>query len=500
MQGKVDQAEANFVEMAGRNQDNPQAGLILGDFYMEINRRDKAVAAYQAILTKHPDYIPALARLAEYKLNVQKIDESMGYTDHILKSNPKSSEGQILKGRIYLARREYNDAISILQLYVKDFPRSAAGHYYLGLAHYGNRDLQQTRTHLAEAVNIKPEWDDAQISLAEILALSGSYDQALAHVKTVLKAGRIDVRGALLAGQLYLQKNDLPNAERSYALAVKCSPNNPMGYVGLGRVHLQQKNVKEALSQFDKALQIQPNYIEALRLISAVHISSKQYKIAINKINERIKSYPSHPWLYHLLGQVYEAAGDNGRAEANYREAVRLNSESPELVNALGSFYMRQGMLDLAETKFTEAVRLSPSSYQSYMGLGLVCEAKNKYGEAKENYRKALEIQPRLFSAANNLAFLYAETGDNIDQALNLAQSAKESVPDDPYISDTLGWIYYKKNTFSRAIVYLREANEKLTKNATIRYHLGMAYLKNGNRDWAMIQRQDHDDDSGGEF
>ncbi len=69
--------------------------------------------------------------------------------------------------------------------------------------------------------------------------------------------------------------------------------------------------------------------------------------------------------------------------------------------------------------------------------------------------------------------------------ALNLAQKAKEQVPDDPHISDTLGWIYYKKNIPSRAVVYLKEAAEKVPNVAMIRYHLGMAYYKNGNRDLA---------------
>jgi hypothetical protein len=45
------------------------------------------------------------------------------------------------------------------------------------------------------------------------------------------------------------------------------------------------------------------------------------------------------------------------------------------------------------------------------------------------------------------------------------SRSAKEQFPDDPHISDTLGWIYYKKNVFSRAIVYLREANDKIQNN-----------------------------------
>jgi tetratricopeptide (TPR) repeat protein len=72
------------------------------------------------------------------------------------------------------------------------------------------------------------------------------------------------------------------------------------------------------------------------------------------------------------------------------------------------------------------------------------------------------------------------EHGGNVDEALALAQSAKAQFPDDPYISDTLGWTYYKKNIFSRAIVYLRESNEKIPNHPVIHYHLGMAYYKKG--------------------
>ena len=119
------------------------------------------------------------------------------------------------------------------------------------------------------------------------------------------------------------------------------------------------------------------------------------------------------------------------------------------------------------------------------MALGMIYESEKNYTKAQEYYEKALKINPNFAPAANNLAYLYAEQGGNIDVALNLAQKAKEQVPDDPHISDTLGWIYYKKNISSRAIVYLKEAVEKFPNQPLSRYHLGMAYYKNGNRDLA---------------
>jgi tetratricopeptide (TPR) repeat protein len=113
----------------------------------------------------------------------------------------------------------------------------------------------------------------------------------------------------------------------------------------------------------------------------------------------------------------------------------------------------------------------------------LIYDAQKKYDKAKEYYEKVLKINPKFAPAANNLAYLYLEPGGNVDEALNLAQEAKRQFPEDPHISDTIGWAYYKKNVFSRAVGYLQEAKEKIPENPVVRYHLGMAYYKNGDKE-----------------
>jgi tetratricopeptide (TPR) repeat protein len=119
------------------------------------------------------------------------------------------------------------------------------------------------------------------------------------------------------------------------------------------------------------------------------------------------------------------------------------------------------------------------------MALGMIHESEKNYPKAQEAYEKVLKINPNFPPAANNLAYIYAERGGNIDVAMNLAQKAKEQAPNDPHISDTLGWIYYKKNVPGRAVAYLKEAAEKAPNQPMVRYHLGMAYYKNGDRDLA---------------
>jgi len=138
-------------------------------------------------------------------------------------------------------------------------------------------------------------------------------------------------------------------------------------------------------------------------------------------------------------------------------------------------------MMEKAKIQYAATVEKSPNNLAAHMTLGLIYESENNIAKAQESYEKVLKINPKFTPAANNLAYIYAEHGGNIDVALNLAQMAKEQVPDDPHISDTLGWIYYKKNVPSRAEVYLKEAAEKIPDQPLVRYHLGMAYYKSGN-------------------
>jgi Tfp pilus assembly protein PilF len=146
---------------------------------------------------------------------------------------------------------------------------------------------------------------------------------------------------------------------------------------------------------------------------------------------------------------------------------------------SLGGFYARHNLADKAIQQFQTALKQNPNALPAQMGLGIIYQNQKNPEKAKEAYQKALKINPKFAPAANNLAYLYAEKGENIDEALNLAQMAKEQFPEDPSISDTLGWVYYKKNIPTRAIVYFKEALEKVQDNATIHYHLGLAYFMN---------------------
>ncbi|MBS3907272.1 MAG: hypothetical protein KGZ49_09575 [Syntrophaceae bacterium] len=53
------------------------------------------------------------------------------------------------------------------------------GHHFLGLAHLGNRDIQQGKTALAEAVKLNPNWIEGRLLIADIHLRTGALDLEL---------------------------------------------------------------------------------------------------------------------------------------------------------------------------------------------------------------------------------------------------------------------------------------------------------------------------------
>jgi Tfp pilus assembly protein PilF len=76
--------------------------------------------------------------------------------------------------------------------------------------------------------------------------------------------------------------------------------------------------------------------------------------------------------------------------------------------------------------------------------------------------------------------------GIHLDQALELVQRALEIRPEDGYIMDSMGWVYYKKQAYDKAVFYLEKAVELSNYETVIAAHLADAYLKTGERKKAV--------------
>ena len=166
---------------------------------------------------------------------------------------------------------------------------------------------------------------------------------------------------------------------------------------------------------------------------------------------------------------------------ARSRKATALPNPLPEAYTLLGQLFIAQGRLTEATKEFSDLVRDNPRSAAGHLMLGLLMHAQRNTRAAIEHYEKAVELDPRTAApAANNLAWLYAESGENLDRALELAQIARFHLGADPEPLDTLGWVYMKKGVMSQAETFIRQAVDLNPKNPVYHYHLGVIYSQKG--------------------
>jgi Flp pilus assembly protein TadD len=135
-----------------------------------------------------------------------------------------------------------------------------------------------------------------------------------------------------------------------------------------------------------------------------------------------------------------------------------------------------------AMASMQQAQRADPKNPSAFLEYAELLEAAGKKREAMEGYTKVLGIDSDNMVALNNLAFLDAESSQNLDQALTYAEHAKKLAPKNSEVADTLGFIYYQKNLNTEALRELRSAVDLDPGNASFHLHLAMALLKKGDK------------------
>lgn len=88
---------------------------------------------------------------------------------------------------------------------------------------------------------------------------------------------------------------------------------------------------------------------------------------------------------------------------------------------------------------------------QSYSGIGNIYQQRGDLKEAITEYQASLKLDPKNWDTANNLAYLYAKNGTNLEEALNLAHRALSRNPESPEMLDTLSLVYLKMGRVAEA-------------------------------------------------
>jgi len=137
--------------------------------------------------------------------------------------------------------------------------------------------------------------------------------------------------------------------------------------------------------------------------------------------------------------------------------------------------------VDRGVATLKRARELAPQNIQTLLLLGGAQLSTQRLEDAKESYRAALKLDSGNLEALNNLAFLVADTGGSLDEALRLATQALQKAPKQANITDTMGYIYMKMRKSETALQVFRNLSKQYPTNPTFHYHEGLVLLDVGN-------------------
>jgi tetratricopeptide (TPR) repeat protein len=478
-------AEAVFQRIGVLGDKDPRHRGALARYYTASGNTKAAAAEYQNILKKHPDDVQNGLDLAALYLDLGERANAKRIVDSFLVKTPNDPRTLLFRGRLLVDDGKTEEGIRDIQHAAQLRPDWAMPPYFLGLAYIQQGKLDLAEGALNQAVQLEPNYLSPSLILAQLALKQGKPERAIGAVERAVEQKTQMLQPYLLRTMALIQEGRYEEADKGIRPLVDAFPNpteRSLIYRTMAWAKFYQKRYEDAYNLAKQSLLYDSTSQQALFLLGASRIRAKKTDIGIAEVESHVRLNPQFAPGYETLARVLALAGRFGEAEKSAEKSIEID---PNLVSSqllLSDIQARNGKLDQAMDVLSKLSRTQPHMVEVPIRMGQISEVKEDWTAAEKHYSKALEIEPRNPVAKNNLAWVYAEHGGNIDLALRLAQEATEALPDSPAVSDTLAWILVKKQSYAMAISLLQKLIQKEPENAAFNYHLGVAYYRTGQK------------------
>jgi tetratricopeptide (TPR) repeat protein len=440
---RLPEAEQILLELRKIAPDNPTAYNALALFYESTGQKEKAVAELQARAAEKPKDFALRNRLVVDLIETNRLTEALALNDKALKDSPKDPQVYYSSGRIFLLQGNAQAAVAAFQKAVSLQPNAPMTHYLLGNAQAALGMNKQARESFSKALELQPRFTDAAVALAGLAIAAGDPESALKYSASALEIAPGSVPATVTQAQAFLAKGDFKQAEASTLEALKADPNSIPALALLLDLRARQGKAPEMVARL-------------------ADLSSRQ---------------PANAGLHLLLAVACQATRDLDRAETEARAALKLNPKIRQAHTLLAAIAFARNQSEPAKAELRLAIESDPRNLLNYLVLASQYEKESNWTESIKTIEKARLIDPESPLLANQLSYLYLEHGGDANVALNLAQMAKQKLPNSPNVADTLGWAYYKRGMYDQAITQFKQALQAAPQSPTYHYHLGLAYL-----------------------
>jgi tetratricopeptide (TPR) repeat protein len=473
--GQLEQASNTYRQLALLPENRYKTAY--GLFLFQSGKQKEAVAEFEKLTRENPPDRGFRTLLVRTYLTLNRVSDAEKVLSAALAKNPSEVDSLLLRSRIYLNSGKYAEAQKDLNQVLHFRKDSAEAHYLMAKLHQARGQNGNRQQELGEALRLEPGFMAARIEQAQTLIANRGAQQALKLLDEAPANQKAAVPIVVQRNWALLALGQAAEARKGIDQALKAG-KVPEAMLQDAALKLTQKDYAGARAAAEGVLQQQPEETRALSVLVQSYAAEKQLPAGLQKAREYAARQPKSAAVQQFLGQLLSANGDNAGARRAFEAAKAAN---PALVGAdlaLANLDIGEGKRDEARKRLSAVLSAHNDNIAAHYMTAKVEFMDGKTAAAIEQYRKVLALDEKNVAALNDLAYLLTES-KQLDEALKYAQQAKELVPENSAVDDTIGWAYYQKGMYSLAVAHLQSA---VAKEGTPRrrYHLAMAYLKAG--------------------
>ncbi len=487
MTGRKPEMDATLQRLTSDSKTFPDNHMQAGDFFVRIRDFDSALQQYDLGQKENRKNKRAYQKkMVEVLATQGKRDQASKIVAALLKEDSKDPEAIAMHATLLLQtgdRRQIKAVIAELQPLVSRMPGNATLHLNLGRAYMVAGDPQsqeQARMQFLEALKIEAKNIPARLALAELQTTRGEHAKAVQTAEEVLAIDQTNQIARLIRATALMNMSEFGRAREELTTVLKMYPKSNDARYQLATLDFVERRYKEAEGEFQ--ILMQTNDPRGLAGVMDARIGQGRWSEAIKFAEDELRKTPDRADYRRALAAIYLRAGKYPEAVASFQVLIDKNPKSAELYVLMGECKRFGHDANGAIDAFKKAKDLDPNSYLPSLELGLVFGDLGRIEDARKAYEDVIRLQPDNAEALNNLAYIKADTGQDLDQALAYAQRAQQKRPNDPDIVDTLALIYIRKNLTDDSVRMLRDLVSQKPDSPTYHLHLAMALYQKGDR------------------
>ena len=456
--GNLDIAVSRYVKLARTTRD-PRIAKRATEIALHAGNPFAAEQAATMWIELEPDSVDARQTIAALLVNMGKLEAARPHLEKLLDSEKESVGNAFMQLNQLLSKNADKAAtLQLIQQLSQPYKEVPEVHFAISQAAWFANQHSLALEEMQRALALRPGWEIAAVHNGRILQRNSSTD-AIEFYRDYLKnyPAANEVRIAYIRLLIGDNQNDLAREQLQWLSENNSEDAEIMLAVGLLATEMGDFDITE--TSFKKALSLGYKDTNAVHFhLGQIYEETKRPDMAmasyqmVKSGNRYLPAQIRYADLLALKGHLKEAREHLQKLPAaNDQQAAHLILAEAQILRRSKA---DKEVFDL----LNEGLKTLPDYPELLYDRALAADKLGKFNIAEQDLRKLIKLKPDNAHAYNALGYSLAERGTQLPEALKLIRKAVELSPEDPYIMDSLGWVYYRMGNFVEGLNYLNLA------------------------------------------